>query len=657
MFFISSLYSQIFSHLSVNWLRAAVAAHAPADTILEIVSRLNLVDSGRTRNLCETWLRLALKLLLGRLQTEEVHSSSTAMSDSLPALSDCQYPIELLQSALTAMRDMNIDIPRSLFDSLQPSLMAARLFLPALHIVHANLTNIGALPGDNEAQDEMREGAFLPTSTSYIGVLQCQSQSARFGSPSLADDTNSTSFGRSSDPPSERAESLLPTSGSTNRLNFGRFSSEQTVFAESSSSTSCGTSPVSSFQSTQQQLVFGESPPSVADDMHISNFDQISQPESELAELLPPSSGRPNSTSAESSSLHRADAARVGYLQSITSRVAQQVSFSNNGGFISAMYQISEAASLRLTPQPVRDALIESARAALNLPRLEFGPGARDSIESVGVWSINVLSSFAGQSDAVRELYFHNMLYAFEAMHSDKNAILACLHRFRMWASFHVGTSEARKICRNILLRMIIRRNLLNSAWGCMDVESPDSMFSVPALRSDIRAHASSIRKSGSDIGMANLLISAFRFRGEYSRAIALFSVLVDKLSNNISLYHLEQESDSNSRTCFFDIQIAAIALLSGGSPRFALRTIPRVVIEFMTRWANVVEHGAESVLDQVALSGIDVDVYDRALASAAILHVNAKSNVFLHELINNLRSKFQVQLLELTVSFTHNYQ
>jgi hypothetical protein len=503
------------------------------------------------------------------------------------------------------------------------------------------------LPSASGGMHRMNFGRFssqqsvFPDSSLSVSSGQSSPQQSVFAelSPSIS---GLTSIGRSSESPAELAKVSQSTSSSVKRMNFGRFSSQQSVLAESPPSFSCGT-VASSDESCSQQSMLAESSPSIVDDTHITNFDRIPQPESEPTQSLPPTSGeilKQESAFAESSpTLQGADATRVGYLRSVTARVAQQAHISNNGGFISAIYQMSEAASLRLTPQPVRDALIESARSALNLPRLEFGPGARDSIESAGVWSIHVQSPLARSSDAEREFYFQNMLHALDSVHSDKNAILACLHRFRMWESSRVSRSESRKICRNVLLGMIIRRNMLNSAWSCMEVESPHSMFTVPTSTSDLFADQDPKNT------LANLMISAFRFRGEHSRAIALFSVLVDKLSSKI-LSRRQQESES-SRPLFEDIRIASIFLLSGGLAPFELRTIPRALIEFMTQWVNVVEHGDDSIIsDQVALSGIDIDVHNRALASAAVLHANSKSNAFLQGLINDLRSHFQVHSL-----------
>jgi hypothetical protein len=182
-----------------------------------------------------------------------------------------------------------------------------------------------------------------------------------------------------------------------------------------------------------------------------------------------------------------------------------------------------------------------------------------------------------------------------------------------------------------------------------MDVESPRSMFAVPTL-SDNLIGLSDLAATGLYSERMLLMISAYRLRGEISPAISLFSTTVDMIVKFVSLH---RELKIKGRANLFNaIPSVAKVLVSGGLSSFELRTVPLVLIDFMTRWINMLEHGTVSLSDRIALSGIDVGVYNRALASAAALHhANANSNFLLHSLVNGLRSQLQVRLFCLMLS------
>jgi hypothetical protein len=172
---------------SVKWLRSAVASKTPVETISQFVRDQHRVDSSQTRNLCEMWLRLALRLLP---ESRAALSGPSSSSDPQPAFVS-EYPRDLLHSALFAMDDLRIDFPRgTLLDSVTSSLVALDLIAPVSDVALAASTPIGSVASSlttpaNVVGDATRSQVVLNTSASSSRVAApARAESPLMRSPS-----------------------------------------------------------------------------------------------------------------------------------------------------------------------------------------------------------------------------------------------------------------------------------------------------------------------------------------------------------------------------------------------------------------------------------------------------------------------------------------
>ena len=599
------------------WLRDAISANVPAETISQFVRKRHREDIGQSRNLCGEWLHLSLQRLpelsiapnsdidesdsldeesvssapsvsvssisqgsdladIARTVLSEIdsyedenatpviseHSASQIFSDSLPQddmasdrkttssvpiLSDLVYPIELLRSALIAMHELNIDVSGTVSDYLAFSLTNARLILPALHIMGANLQNIGALPSGKESEIELAGHLFRPTITDYICIdgsqfRQPHSELMHSGFQSAADDSRMKRV--------RSATSLL-----VQRFDCSKYSCDQAAMYQ-------------------------------------------------MAEA------------ASSESL-----------------------VNNNRGVVSAMYQLAEAASLRLTPQHVLDRFTETVQLALKLPRRSrsFRSGTRDSITSVATWSVRSHCPLLWSAGTKSGSYAFNMLCALDAAYSDQNSILACVHRLQMRQSIRSDRDHLRLFGRSVLLRASANRDLLHAAQNDIDLDSPSSILSSPTSKTKRKT-------SIYDLDFVDFCdtLMVLRCRGETSRAIALFGVVLDTLTKLLP----SVSTDWEFRLILNGLKTTSHVLLVGGPSSYQLRSFPPALVGFLTQWVHVLEHGGEPVSNHTELEGLDHELCDRIFASTAVLHAQVKSHVGFDLIINSMRLNFQVFII-----------
>jgi hypothetical protein len=346
--------------------------------------------------------------------------------------------------------------------------------------------------------------------------------------------------------------------------------------------------------------------------------------------------------SSSAVALPAADETRMEYVRLATSLFARHAHmFNRNGGFISALYQMAEAESLRLTPRSVLDRVNETARLALKLPHrgLPFHRGTRDAIQSVGAWSIHVQSPLLWTADVKSISYAQNMSNGLSPVHSDQNSILAFLHRLKIWESVRSNLHKPSRILfRGILMSIISHRDLLSVVWNDLDVDSPHSIFADLTLVSHTLGPVNIL---GVDYGFLRTMMWAYRRRGETSRAMSLFAYFIDKINETVTC---RISRVAQRRPLFSALETIAQVLLSGGPSPFHLRVIPRALVELMTRWVHVLEHGAEPVSNRVELEGLDMSLCNRIFASTALLHAHVKSDVLFDFLINSLRSTMVVR-------------
>jgi hypothetical protein len=277
---------------------------------------------------------------------------------------------------------------------------------------------------------------------------------------------------------------------------------------------------------------------------------------------------------------------------------------------------------------------------ALKLPHhgLPFHPGTRDATQSVGAWSIHVQSPLMWTADVKSISYAQNMFNALDAVHSDQNSILAFLHRLKVWETVRSNLNKmSRVLFRGILMSTISHRDLF-VLWNDLDVDSPHSIFADLTLASHSLGQVDVL---GVDYGFLRNMIRAHRRRGETSRAMSLFALFLDKI-NETNTSRISKFAQR--RPLFSAMEIIAQVLLSGGLSPFNVRVIPRALVEFLTRWVYVLEHGAEPVSSRVGLEGLDMSLCNRIFASTALLHTHVKSDVLFDFLINSLRTTMLVR-------------
>jgi hypothetical protein len=333
----------------------------------------------------------------------------------------------------------------------------------------------------------------------------------------------------------------------------------------------------------------------------------------------------------------------MAHVRFVTSIFARQAGLlHDNGGFVSALYQMAEAASLRLSPRPVLDRVNAAARLALRLPPAHDRsrpPGACDAMHSVRAWSLRAQSPFLWMPDVQGVSYAQNMLiFALDSEHSDQNAILAFLHRLKIWDSWRPNLGKSRMMFRNLTMSMITSRDLLHAAWPDLDVDAPRSLFAN--LSADSLPFGQ-INVLGFDFGFLRNMIWAFRRRGECSRAIATFGFFIDKINESIAG---RTAKSAPRRPLFYILESMAAVLLSGGSIQYELRVFPPALVEFLTRWTHVLARGVEPDSDRLGLEGLDPDVCARVFASTAALHAHVRSDVLFDVMIGSMRALLVVR-------------